>query len=155
MKSFQREIYKASLLFILLVNFLACQSKNTTDELVVDDEVFEEAFTEEHNAQNSLDFQGVYMGILPCADCDGIETTIELGPGNAYTLTTVHLKNGDETTRTGTGTFKWNDAGNIITLEQESLPNQYFVAESMLYHLDMEGNRIVGELEDKYILLKQ
>ena len=27
-----------------------------------------------HNAQNSLDWAGDYQGILPCADCEGINT---------------------------------------------------------------------------------
>ena len=31
-----------------------------------------------HNAENSLDIAGVYKGVLPCADCEGIETTIVL-----------------------------------------------------------------------------
>ena len=31
-----------------------------------------------HNSQNSLDWAGVYQGILPCADCEGFDTVITL-----------------------------------------------------------------------------
>jgi copper homeostasis protein (lipoprotein) len=33
---------------------------------------------DEHNAKNSLDYIGMYKGIVPCADCEGIETILNL-----------------------------------------------------------------------------
>jgi len=54
------------------------------------------------------------------------------------------------------GINSWNDAGNTITLDgKEHAPNQYFLGENMLIQLDMEGNRIVGELGERYVLRKQ
>ena len=31
-----------------------------------------------HNSMNSLDWEGIYTGLLPCADCEGIQTVIKL-----------------------------------------------------------------------------
>ncbi len=40
-----------------------------------------------HNAQNSLDWAGIYQGTLPCADCGGIETELTLNADGTYALT--------------------------------------------------------------------
>ncbi len=45
----------------------------------------------EHNAKNTLDVDGKYVGVLPCADCEGIETSIILSPENAFVLETNYL----------------------------------------------------------------
>lgn len=144
--------------FVLLTSFFGCQKSNKQDELIVDDAMFEtEESTQidEHNASNSLDFFGVYKGVLPCADCEGIETTIELGSGNSYLKKITYLGKQNQTVQESSGIFIWNDAGNTITLESEEAPNQYFVGENVLFHLDIEGNRITGDLAEKYQLKKQ
>ncbi|AFL85694.1 putative lipoprotein NlpE involved in copper resistance [Belliella baltica DSM 15883] len=151
------KLYLAISCFILLIS---CQKSSPTEEIIVDDALFEteefsEEFKEEHNALNSLDYMGVYSGVLPCADCEGIETTIELGSGNSYVKKVIYLgKDNQQIVETG-GTFTWNEAGNTITLNEEDMPNQYFVGENILFHLDMEGNRITGELAEKYELRKE
>ncbi|MCF1752899.1 copper resistance protein NlpE [Mariniradius sediminis] len=131
---------------------VACQTKQQTEEIVVSDEMFE---GDEHNAVTSLDFMGIYEGVLPCADCEGIQTVIELGVGNSYVKKVTYLgKENSEVIETQ-GTFSWNDEGNTITLDSEPAPNQYFVGENVLFHLDMDGNRITGDLADKYRLNKK
>ncbi|WP_275552723.1 copper resistance protein NlpE N-terminal domain-containing protein [Tenacibaculum piscium] len=54
------------LLYILVTVLLfnACQS-NKNKKTVID----------EHSAEYALDYQGVYKGTLPCADCSGIKYT--------------------------------------------------------------------------------
>jgi uncharacterized lipoprotein NlpE involved in copper resistance len=133
-----------------------CQSKTNQNELVVDDSVFEqEEVIDDHNANNSLDYLGIYKGVLPCADCEGMETIIELGSGNSYSKKITYLGKQNQNVVEISGTFTWNDAGNTITLINEGSPNQYFVGENVLFHLDMEGNRITGDLEKNYQLIKQ
>jgi len=54
-----------------------------------------------------------------------------------------------------TGTYSWDGAGNAIILEGiGNAPNLYFVGENMLIQLDMEGNRISGDLAERYNLRK-
>lgn len=144
--------------FIFLI--LSCQKSNQSNDIIVDDAMFEsdeltEEFIDEHNAVNSLDYMGIYSGVLPCADCEGIETTIELGSGNSYVKKVIYLGKNDQQVVETAGTFTWNDAGNTISLSEEIAPNQYFVGENVLFHLDIEGNRISGELATKYELRKK
>lgn len=131
---------------------VACQTKQQTEEIVVSDEMFE---GDEHNAATSLDFMGIYEGILPCADCEGIQTVVELGVGNSYMKKTTYLGKENNAVIETSGTFSWNDDGNTITLDSEPAPNQFFVSENVLFFLDMDGKRITGDLADKYRLNKK
>ena len=66
---------KVIMLVALFFLTLSCAKKakeEPTQELVVDST--EGVVNDEHNAKNSLDYIGMYKGILPCADCEGIET---------------------------------------------------------------------------------
>lgn len=138
-----------SLLFSL--SFLACQSGNK-DDTVVSDNVFE---VDHSNAQNALDYWGTYTGTLPCADCEGIETVIVLSQESTYTIKTTYLGKGSDNEINSQGSFSWNDEGNSITLLNEAEPNQYFVGENVLFHLDREGNRITGNQAERYRLEKE
>lgn len=105
-----------------------------------------------HNAKISLDYIGTYKGSLPCADCEAIETTISLTE-NSYVKETVYKGKSKEVFKE-TGTYTWNEAGNTITLLGSEAPNQYFVGENVLFHLDADGKRIEGDLASKYQLSK-
>jgi copper homeostasis protein (lipoprotein) len=107
------------------------------------------------NSQTSLDWPGVYRGILPCADCEGIETEITLNADLTYMISSIYLGKNNEAFKE-TGKFKWDEAGVNITLENadSKAVNQYLVGENMLFKLDANGNRIEGELKEKYQLKK-
>ncbi len=109
---------------------------------------------DQHNAANALDVAGTYKGILPCADCSGIDMEIVLNTNGTYVLKTVYLGKKELTTNEFSGKYLWNTAGNTITLEGVEKPNTYFVGENYLAKLDMNGERISGELAPKYILKK-
>ncbi|HSQ46276.1 MAG TPA: copper resistance protein NlpE N-terminal domain-containing protein [Lutibacter sp.] len=108
------------------------------------------------NSRTSLDWKGVYRGVLPCADCEGIQTEIALNIDLTYQITSKYLGKNEEAFKE-IGTFIWDDAGAKITLknaEPNSATNQYLVGENMLFKLDADGNRIEGELKEKYQLKK-
>lgn len=105
-------------------------------------------------AQNSLDIVGKYKGVLPCADCEGMETIIELRADSTYSREINYLGK-KSNTFTATGKWTWVN-GFVINLGSiKEGPNRYFVAEGKLIQLDMSGNRITGNLADKYELKKQ
>lgn len=109
-----------------------------------------------HNANNSLSWNGMYKGVVPCADCEGIETVLVLNTDNTYLLRTNYLGKPDAQAVEKTGALTWNAEGNTVILGGiENAPNQYFVGENKLIQLDMTGQRITGQLADKYILTKQ
>lgn len=108
------------------------------------------------NSRTSLDWKGVYRGVLPCADCEGIETEITLNADLTYKIAEKYLGKNKEAFKEN-GTFIWDEAGSKITLENaepNSATNQYLVGENILFKLDADGNRIEGELKEKYQLKK-
>lgn len=135
----------------------ATETETTLNATPIEEEqvITEETFVDSaHNAQNALDWDGTYQGILPCADCEGIETTLTLNPDGSYTLEQVYKgKEGNQFK--SDGKFTWNQAGNTVTLVDEEAPNQYFVGENMLMKLDMNGEKATGDLASFYNLSKQ
>lgn len=103
-------------------------------------------------SKTSLDWNGTYKGVLPCADCEGIETVLILDEDLSY-IKKVKYMGKDNTFKTSTGNFIWLDDGNIITLDEDK-PNAYRVGENQLFALDMNDARITGNLQDRYILKK-
>jgi uncharacterized lipoprotein NlpE involved in copper resistance len=109
----------------------------------------------DQNAQNSLDWAGVYKGTTPCADCEGIETELTLKSDNTYILKTKYLRRKGATENTVDGRFSWDSTGNIVILSGiSSGPNQYKVSEGYVKQLDMAGSEITGDLAGRYILRK-
>lgn len=113
------------------------------------------AFVDEHTAQNSLDWAGNYFGVLPCADCEGIETSLTIHEDLSYELTTRYLGKADQTINSQKGIFSWE--GNNIKLDgikpSESSP-YYKIEEQRIKLLDLEGKEITGEMATLYILQK-
>lgn len=107
------------------------------------------------NSRNALDWAGTYQGILPCANCEGIETAIILNQDLTYSIQTKYLGKSDKATQRK-GTFTWNDAGSAITLNGiKDMSNRYLVGEERLFQLDQAGQRVTGEQAGRFILQKQ
>ncbi len=108
-----------------------------------------------HTSQNSLDWDGVYRGELPCADCEGLLTTVYLNKDMSFTRKTTYLGKSDSVF-IESGTFTWNAQGNTIALAPtgKTQSTQYFVGENTLTQLDLEGNKIAGMFANAYILSK-
>lgn len=145
---------KKILIPTVMMLFLAISCETKKEESVIDPQPTEE-FKDEHNAKNSLDYVGTYKGVLPCADCEGIETTITLNQDETYTSTTKYLGKSNEEFKE-IGDYTWMEDGNRISAEGiDTPPVYYFVAEGKLIQLDTEGNEISGNLAKNYELMKQ
>ncbi len=103
-----------------------------------------------HNARNALDWAGIYHGVLPCADCPGIDTVVTLTMDGTFRLQTRYVDR-DERVFEERGEFTWNDAGNTVTLPGAQ-GRSFFVGENHLVQLAQDGSRITGELADNYLL---
>lgn len=134
--------------FFLFTALTACTAYDeSVDELPVPDM---------HTSQISLDWAGTYHGILPCADCSGIDKFIHLKADGTFEINRTYLGKSDSTYHTE-GSFEWGPDGGTITLDIESagvMPYHYRVGENLLIQLDLEGNRIDGELAELYNLEK-
>ncbi|GAA0751271.1 copper resistance protein NlpE [Psychroflexus lacisalsi] len=137
---------------LILFAFISCKN-NTEANVELDIYVLDESFKEEHTSQNSLDWEGTYQGILPCADCEGIETKIQLKSNNTYIKSIKYLGK-DEKEDQSQGNFSWNASGSEITLESEERPNTYKVMENAMMALDREGHLIRSQIEGDYKLKK-
>tara|TARA_B100000614_G_scaffold253215_1_gene266869 strand:+ start:150 stop:896 length:747 start_codon:yes stop_codon:yes gene_type:complete len=106
-----------------------------------------------HNARNALDWAGTYRGVLPCADCPGIETVVVLGEDETYSAQSRYLDK-DGPVLTEQGSFTWNEPGNTVMFTGREAA-RYFVGENRLVRLTLDGSRITGPLAEHYVLAKQ
>jgi len=106
-----------------------------------------------HHAQNSLDWPGIYYGFTPCADCNGVKTTLALNKNNSYILITQYVgKSEREFVEKGKFTADSKSNTIVLTPRNSATTQQYFVGENELIQLDNNGNRISGKLAERYIL---
>ncbi len=138
-------MYKLNVLclFAIILVFAACTP--TTDKK-------QKVKKDEHSAEYALDYEGVYKGTYPCADCEGIQVTLTLGSDSLFVYETIYLGEKD-------GRFvdrgKYTVEENILTIQQKNEPVYFFVGESSLTLLDKDLKPSSGELADYYILKKQ
>lgn len=130
---------------LLLISLIGCSQKKETKQPTPPDM---------HTSQLAIDVAGTYTGVLPCASCEGIETTVTL-TDSTYNLTMVYLGEDDPNTFKESGTYSWNEDGSTITLNDEKEPSQYFVGENVLIRLNENGERVTGELAEFYRLEKK
>jgi copper homeostasis protein (lipoprotein) len=133
---------------VLPFAFSSCnQSENNAGELTDKPDM--------HNSMIALDWDGKYSGTTPCADCEGISTSVTLNQDLTYLLEMKYLGKSDKIFRFSGG-FVWNENGSTVILQGiENGPTMYFVGENVLIQLDMDGNRITGELAGAYLLHKE
>lgn len=111
-----------------------------------------------HNAENSLDYHGIYTGTIPAADCPGIEVRLVLYSDGKYQSNMEYLERNTGFDERGT----YNVSGNILTLNpsqddpasQGASPSYYKVEEGQLRMLDADMQVIGGPLAEHYILKK-
>jgi len=99
------------------------------------------------------DLAGMYIGIIPAADCPGIAVVAILNTEGKYYITYQYIERGVEVFPF-TGTYTWDEKTKIITLDSGKLPRYYKAGKNSLTQLDMEGKEITGNLGDLYKLRK-
>ena len=109
-----------------------------------------------HTSKTSLDWAGIYEGITPCADCDGIKTTVDLKTDKTFAMSQSYLgKPGGENSFKESGDFTWDEDGASVILETSNLVIRFQVGENELTLLDMSGNVESKKLGNFYILKKK
>lgn len=137
---------------IAVLALISCNTKTENAGEVTSTETVE--FINEHTSEHSLDWSGEYHGVLPCADCEGIETTVRLNQDKTFTITEEYLKKPTLVIESK-GVFNWDKTGLIITLEAEDhLKRSYKVIENGIILLNSQGKENQGELAEYYKLAK-
>ena len=92
-----------------------------------------------HTSQNALDWDGIYRGLLPCADCEGIQTTIS----SKKRFDVLSPKQNTSASPTVFTKLLANLAGmkketpSYLRQADKTSSSQYFVAENYLTQLDI------------------
>ena len=96
---------------------------------------------------------GVYSGVLPAADCEGIRTTLYIRPDGTYTRISEYI--GADTFEEG-GTWKTDDKGVTHMKPANNQDPEWLMdfEETEVVLLDPEGNPVKGPLADHYKLKK-
>lgn len=100
--------------------------------------------SKQENSRKIINWEGIYSNVVPCADCEGIQTTIVLNNDMTYSLITNYLDK-DTTIYSQEGNFSWNKEGNEITLDDidpNAYPTKYIVEENKLVQLDIHGEAL-------------
>ncbi len=104
------------------------------------------------DVENSLDYAGVYLGTIPCADCAGIRLTISIDHDGNFIRTMKYLTDGDDNMEfTDRGASEVDKNQTVLTLGED----KYRIGPGTLTVLDPEGNFIEGILTELYVLKKQ
>ena len=136
------------------VLLVACGGDSGSPPASNQDTTAETPTVDVHDSRNSLDWPGRYHGVTPCADCEGIDTTITITGEGTFDRSLVYLGKAaapvvDE------GEFEWDDTGrNIKLTAADGSTQMYQVGENLLFHLDRAGLRIEGDLAAMYQLTK-
>jgi uncharacterized lipoprotein NlpE involved in copper resistance len=105
---------------------------------------------------SNSDWAGIYTGVIPAADAEGIYVKITLNTNETYKVEYQYIGKGDDIF-TNTGTFNWNSEKDTVILATEKegdLPKYYKLGKNTLTQLDMAGKIITGEFANYYILTK-
>lgn len=108
----------------------------------------------QETGQSENDLAGIYTGVLPCADCPGIETTITVHPDNSYEIAQVYTEK-DSVPFISSGLIKKGEQENTWVFKSRYNETFYQYEDSALRMLDRSQKEIDGLLEQHYILKKK
>ncbi|NBC24300.1 MAG: META domain-containing protein [Bacteroidetes bacterium] len=145
MRIINRDILLISFLTFFLLGHTSCFSNQKSEE-----QNSSAKPVDMHTSEGSLDWMGNYIGVLPCADCIGIYTQLNIREGGRYERRSYYLGRSNDIS-THKGAFEWDAAGNSIQLDEG---DQFQVREMGLAKLDSDGEHIGGVLSDQYLLAK-
>ena len=154
----KKSIIAISLASLVLAACSKTENKKVEEQTPATTEAVSESTVADtaHTTENALDWNGTYKGILPCADCEGIKTELELNSDKTYEIKETYLGKGDGKPFESKGSFQFdNKNSSIIELDKAGDSRKYFVAEGYLKALDIDGKEITGDLADKYQLKKE
>jgi uncharacterized lipoprotein NlpE involved in copper resistance len=98
-----------------------------------------------------------YVGTLPCADCEGIDVTLQLKNDSSYIMNSVYKGSKVDSSNNhlvDNGTWRMIGDDTIVLLTKGN-SIKYIKSGSTLTQLDGNGKVITGPLADNFILHKK
>ena len=138
---------KTLLLLSLPLLLAACQNNTPTQTTAAPMPM---VLNDGHTAENSLDWAGTYSGLMPCADCEGIQTKLTLKQDKTYVLDEHYVKNGNALHPSKqTGRFQFDaKQPSLIRLEHATQPRVYFIGEGFAEARDIQTGEKLSEQLD-------
>ncbi|MBV9963674.1 MAG: copper resistance protein NlpE N-terminal domain-containing protein [Parafilimonas sp.] len=97
-----------------------------------------------------------YVGTLPCADCEGIDVTLQLKNDSSYIMNSVYKGSKvDSSNNHFVDNGTWSVSGDTIILSAKGNSTKYIKSNSTLTQLDGNGKVITGPLADNFVLHKK
>ncbi len=120
-----------------------------------DNAASEQTAVVEEQAPAQADYCATYFGVLPAADCGGIETTLTLNADKTYNLKKKYLNGKDEAFETnGVYELKGEDLVELTT-PSTNAKTYYKIVEGNVVLSDAEGVVNDGELAEHYVLKRK
>lgn len=154
------------LLFSLII-LSACNGNNQTEESQsIPDSVLADTTEvknpvasvqeklEQERMQKLRSVPGSYMGVLPCADCEGIKTMVVLNEDNSYLKKTARQGKKERIVNENKGTYTYDAVTRKIALVGDDGESFYLFQESHIIQLDKKGNEIKTDKPEMYWLKK-
>ena len=114
--------------------------------------------THEHAAHGhqTLDWPGIYYGFTPCADCEGVKTSLALNKNNSYILI-IEYAGKSPREFVEKGKFSWDDDNSVIILTSRDGKNTHYykAAPNAMTQLDAQGKAFTGKQAERYILKRR
>lgn len=111
---------------------------------------------EAQQAPAHLNLSGLYLGFYPCADCQGIRTTLALNKNDTYVYISIYVGKSDrEFVEKGKYTVADNNTLVLTPRKGSTTTQKYLIEDDVLIKLDEEGNRITKDGADGYILRRK
>ena len=143
------------LLLSIPLSLLGCKEnpKNSDQDSVNENS---KEVIDENTPENSLSWNGTYKGLVPCASCPGILTTVKLNTDKTFEKSDFYLDSKDGYFK-DKGTFTFTEDGSKITLVSKKDTVVYNLDENQSNQskqLNKEEKEIASELADLYLLTK-
>ncbi len=130
-------------LFICFIALLFACNNNASKHAAKDSTVAKEDDNSKAEDITMPEVEGVYQGVLPCADCPGISTTIQLSGDSTFLIEQVYKDRNKGGAFYSLGTWSLKDS--IVSLKGiKDGPSLYKATLNGLEQLDMQGKEIVS-----------
>lgn len=103
-------------------------------------------------AETVGDWPGTYEGVVPCADCPGIKTTVVLNNNDTFRITQDYEDRDQKVD--DNGRIMWHDGGKVAHLKGKDVNLKFKIGKDHVKQLDADEKEITSNLAEHYVLKK-
>ncbi len=138
-------------IFFLLMTFILASCNSNKNGIASTDSSYKTVVpkTPVVNAEN-------YAGTLPCADCEGIDVSLQLNNDSTYIMNSFYKgARVDSSNNHFADTGKWILNADTLYLSAKNHTTKYIKTDTTLTQLDGDGKLITGPLAAMFVLHKK